>query len=135
MPQGGMGVGVGDYDCDGWLDIVKTNYSDQTANLYHNNGDGTFYDAVFQSGLGTTTKYLGWRVGLFEFDNDGWADIFMSNGHVFPEVDTGRLHVTFKERKIVYKNLGAGRFVVFFQAEDGIRDYKVTGVQTCALPI
>src|SRR2546430_9197263 len=46
------------YDCDGWLDIVKTNYSDQTANLYHNNGDGTFYDAVFQSGLGTNTKYL-----------------------------------------------------------------------------
>jgi enediyne biosynthesis protein E4 len=110
-PQGGMGVGVGDYDCDGWLDIVKTNYSDQTANLYHNNGDGTFYDAVFQSGLGANTKYLGWGVGLFDFDNDGWADIFMSNGHVFPEVDTRRLHVTFKERKIVYKNIGAGRFV------------------------
>lgn len=109
--QGGMGVGVGDYDCDGWLDIVKTNYSDQTANLYHNNGDGTFYDAVYQAGMGTNTKYLGWGVGLFDFDNDGWPDIFMSNGHVFPEVDTRRLHVTFKQRKIVYKNLRNGRFV------------------------
>ena len=108
--QGGMGVGVGDYDCDGWLDIVKTNYSDQTANLYHNNGDGTFYDAVYQVGMGSNSKYLGWGVGLFDFDNDGWPDIFMSNGHVFPEVDTRRLHVTFKEKKIVYRNLGNGRF-------------------------
>jgi hypothetical protein len=109
--QGGMGVGIGDYDCDGWLDIVKTNYSDQTANLYHNNGDGTFYDAVFQAGLGVNTKYLGWGVGLFDFDNDGWPDIFMSNGHVFPEVDTKRLHVTFKQAKTIYKNLGKGNFV------------------------
>lgn len=109
-PQGGMGIAVGDYDCDGWLDIVKTNYSDQTANLYHNNGDGTFYDAVFQGGLGANTKYLGWGVGLFDFDNDGWADIFMSNGHVFPEVDSRKLHVSFRQQKLVYKNMGNGRF-------------------------
>jgi hypothetical protein len=108
--QGGMGVAIGDYDCDGWLDIVKTNYSDQTANLYHNNGDGTFYDAVFQAGLGANTKYLGWGVGLYDFDNDGWMDIFMSNGHVFPEVDTRKLHVSFRQQKLVYKNVGNGRF-------------------------
>src|SRR6516225_1467052 len=108
--QGGMGVAVGDYDCDGWLDLVKTNYADQTANLYHNNGDGTFYDAVLQGGLGINTKYLSWGVGLFDFDNDGWPDIFISSGHVFPEVDTKNLHFTFKQRKILYRNLGNGRF-------------------------
>jgi ASPIC and UnbV./FG-GAP repeat. len=108
--QGGMGVAIGDYDCDGWLDIVKTNYSDQTANVYHNNGNGTFYDAVFQAGLGANTNYLGWGVGLFDFDNDGWMDIFMSNGHVFPEVDTRKLHVSFRQKKLVYKNMGNGKF-------------------------
>lgn len=108
--QGGMGVAIGDYDCDGWLDIVKTNYSDQTANVYHNNGNGTFYDAVFQAGLGANTNYLGWGVGLFDFDNDGWMDIFMSNGHVFPEVDTRKLHVNFRQKKLVYKNMGNGKF-------------------------
>jgi enediyne biosynthesis protein E4 len=109
--QGGMGVAIADYDCDGWLDIIKTNYSDQTSNVYHNNGDGTFYDAVLQAGLGGNTKFLGWGVGLFDFDNDGWADIFMSNGHVFPEVDTKKLHLTYKQRKIIYKNQGTGKFV------------------------
>src|SRR5258708_12948712 len=59
----------------------------------------------------TTLFRSGWGVGLFDIDNDGWPDIFMSNGHVFPEVDTRRLHVTFKQRKILYRNLGQGRFI------------------------
>ena len=108
--QGGMGVAVGDYDCDGWLDIVKTNFSDQTANLYHNNGDGTFYDAIFQVGLGGVTKFLGWGAGLVDFDNDGWKDIFMSNGHVFPEIAGHKLHVTFEQPKLLYRNLAGKRF-------------------------
>lgn len=108
--QAGMGVGVGDYDGDEWLDIVKTNFSDETANLYRNNGDGTFHDAVLQAGLGINTRYLGWGVGFFDFDNDGWKDIFMTNGHVYAQLVHHKLHVTYQQRKILYRNLGNARF-------------------------
>jgi enediyne biosynthesis protein E4 len=119
--EAGMGVAVGDYDDDGWLDIVKTNFSDDTSNLYHNNGDGTFYDATYKGGLGTNTQYLGWGIGLFDFDNDGWKDIFIANGHVYPEIDRHNLHISYKQRKILYKNRGNGRFEdVSMQSGPGI---------------
>jgi hypothetical protein len=108
--QGGMGIAVGDYDCDGWLDIVKPNFSDETISVYHNNGDGTFYDAAFQAGLGASTKTVGWGAGICDFDNDGWRDIFISTGHVFPEISGRKLAITYEERKILYRNLGKGRF-------------------------
>jgi len=109
-PQGGMGIGVGDYDCDGWLDIVKPNFSDEAINLYHNNGNGTFFDAVFQAGLGPNRKYVGWGAGFFDFDNDGWKDIFISNGHVFPEIQGHKLHVSYAQPRLLYKNQGNGHF-------------------------
>ena len=62
--QAGMGVGVADYDCDGWLDIFKTNFADDTSNLYHNNGDGTFSDLSFNSGVGINNNYVAWGCGL-----------------------------------------------------------------------
>src|SRR6266851_26358 len=68
--QAGMGVGVGDYDCDGNFDIFKTNFSDDTSDLYHNNGDGTFTDATFVSGVGVNTQYVGWGCGFVDYDND-----------------------------------------------------------------
>jgi hypothetical protein len=108
--QSGMGVGVADYDCDGHFDIFKTNFSDDTCDLYHNNGDGTFTDQTFVSGIGVNTQYVCWGCGFIDYDNDGWPDIFQVNGHVYPEIDQYHLDQTFKEPRIVYRNLGNGKF-------------------------
>jgi hypothetical protein len=108
--QAGMGVAVGDYDCDGWLDIFKTNFADDTCNLYHNNGDGTFTDVTFISGVGINNRYVAWGCGFVDYDNDGWPDIIQINGHVYPEIDGQDIGQTFKNPRLVYRNLGEGRF-------------------------
>jgi hypothetical protein len=108
--QAGMGVSTGDYDRDGWLDIVKTNFADDTTTLYHNQHDGTFSDATFSGHLGVNTTYLGWGVGFVDFDNDGWPDIFIANGHVYPEVDNKPVDSSYAQRKILYKNCRNGSF-------------------------
>ena len=94
--QAGMGVAVADYDCDGWFDIFKTNFADDTCNLYHNNGDGTFTDVTFASGVGVNNRYVAWGCGFIDYDNDGWQDILQVNGHVYPEIDSYHLDQTFK---------------------------------------
>ena len=109
-PQAGMGVAVGDYNRDGLLDIVKTNFAGDTDSLYQNLGDGTFEDHTYLSGLGINTRYLGWGVGFIDLDNDGWLDIFISNGHVYPEVDGSHLDAPYAEHKYVYRNLRTGQF-------------------------
>jgi len=108
--QAGMGVGVADYDCDGWFDIFKTNFADDTSNLYRNNGDGTFSDLSFNSGVGINNNYVAWGCGFIDYDNDGWSDIIQVNGHVYPEIDKYNFGETFKNPRLVYKNLGNGRF-------------------------
>jgi hypothetical protein len=108
--QAGMGVGVADYDCDGWLDIFKTNFSDDTPDLYHNNGDGTFTDVTFVSGLGVNTQYVCWGPTFIDYDNDGWSDIIHATGHVYPEIENYNLDAQFKVPRLAYKNLGNGKF-------------------------
>jgi len=108
--QAGMGSTVGDYDGDGRLDLFKTNFSDDTSTLYRNNGDGTFDDKTFPAGFGLNTQYLGWGVMFADVDNDGWPDLLLANGHVYPEVDSQHLGSNFREPKILYHNNGNGKF-------------------------
>jgi len=108
--QAGMGSTVADYNGDGKLDIFKTNFSDDTATLYRNNGDGTFDDVTYQAGLGLNTQYLGWGTMFLDFDNDGWPDLLLVNGHVYPEVDSQHLGSNFQEPRILYHNNGDGKF-------------------------
>ena len=109
-PQAGMGVSIGDYNRDGNLDIVKTNFAGDTDSLYTNLGDAVFEDRTYPSGLGVNTRLLGWGVGFFDMDNDGWLDILMSNGHVYPEVDKSKADLKYAEHKYLYRNLRNGRF-------------------------
>ena len=109
-PQAGMGVAVGDFNRDGLLDIVKTNFAGDTDSLYQNLGDGSFEDHTYLSGLGVNTRYLGWGVAFMDLDNDGWLDIFISNGHVYPEVDGSHIDAPYAEHKYVYRNLRNGQF-------------------------
>jgi enediyne biosynthesis protein E4 len=108
--QAGMGSTIADFNGDGHLDIFKTNFSDDTSTLYRNNGDGTFTDATAAAGLGLYTQYLGWGTMFFDFDNDGWPDLILVNGHVYPEVDSQHLGSNYKEPRILYHNNGDGTF-------------------------
>ena len=109
-PQAGMGVSIGDFNRDGLLDIVKTNFAGDTASLYQNLGGRNFDDRTYLSGIGINTRYLGWGVGFFDMDNDGWLDIMISNGHVYPEVDGSHTDAPYAERKYLYRNLRNGQF-------------------------
>jgi hypothetical protein len=109
-PQAGMGVSIGDYNRDGLLDIVKTNFAGDTDSLYMNLGDGSFDDRTYQAGLGINTRLLGWGVSFMDIDNDGWLDILVANGHVYPEVDGTQIDAAYAERKYLYRNLRNGQF-------------------------
>ena len=108
--QAGMGIAVADYDCDGWFDIFKTNFADDTCNLYHNNGDGTFNDVAFSTGVGINNRFVAWGCAFVDYDNDGWQDIIQVNGHVYPQIDSHNIGQTYKNPRLIYRNLGKGHF-------------------------
>ena len=109
-PQAGMGVTAGDYNHDGWLDIFKTNFSGDTSSLYRNTGKATFDDVTIPAGMGLNTRWLGWGCGFIDADNDGWVDIFLVNGHVYPEVEKLTTEAGYAQPKVLYRNLQNGSF-------------------------
>ena len=105
----GMGAAAGDYLHEGVHSIFRTNFSDELETLYHNQGKGQFQDVTVEAGLGHNTRFVGWGCGFFDFDNDGWPDLLLVNGHAFPEVDRLKLDIHYRERAILYRN-NRGKF-------------------------
>jgi hypothetical protein len=107
--QAGMGVAVADYDGDGLLDITKTNFSGDLTSLYHNDDGKFFTDVSLDAGL-RTRQLLGWGVAFVDVDDDGWRDVMIANGHVYPEVEGKQLGDTYRQPTVLYRNLGKGKF-------------------------
>jgi len=109
--QAGMGVAFGDYDRDGDLDLFVTNFSDDYNTLYRNMGQGIFRDVSYAAQVGFSSRqYLGWGTHFADLDNDGWPDLFVANGHVYPQVDDFEIGTSYRQGKLVYRNRGDGRF-------------------------
>lgn len=106
----GMGVDAADYAGDGHASIFRTNFSDELETLYRNRGGGNFDDVTSDAGMGQNTRSVGWGTGFFDFNNDGWKDLLLVNGHAFPEVDTLHIDVHYRDRAILYENLKNGKF-------------------------
>jgi len=108
--QAGMGLAVGDYDNDGRVDFHITNFSDDSNVLYHNDGDDNFTDVTFQTGLGEVSiPFLGWATSFIDYDNDGWLDLFVVNGHVYPAADTHQWGTSYAQQALLFHNL-KGKF-------------------------
>ena len=107
--QAGMGVGIGDINLDGSLDILKTHFADDTNILYVNNGTGRFKDHTLSSGLAVEVRYVCWGAGIVDLDNDGLPDIFYTTGNIYPEIEEKLPAYPFNTPNVLFRNLGNGR--------------------------
>jgi hypothetical protein len=109
--QAWMGIAVGDYDNSGRMSFHITNFSDDSNVLYHNDGDSNFTDVTFLAGLGEVTlPFLGWGTSFIDFDNDGWLDLIVANGHVYPVVDDHQWGTSYAQQALLFRNLKNGKF-------------------------
>ncbi|MFZ0633236.1 MAG: CRTAC1 family protein [Acidobacteriaceae bacterium] len=112
-PTASMGIAVGDDRNNGTLDIINTDFSDDYDVLYRNVGPLSFQDAAREAGIAEVTiPFLGWGVGFLDFDNDGWKDLFIANGHVYPQVDQHDWGTSFAQRPLLFRNRGDGKFTL-----------------------
>ncbi|MBM3265013.1 MAG: CRTAC1 family protein, partial [candidate division Zixibacteria bacterium] len=111
VARAGMGVDFGDYDRNGMLDLYVTNFSHEPNTLYRNNANGTFTETTFAAGLGNPTLlFLAFGTAFFDYDNDGWLDLFAANGHVIDNIEKFEQSITYAETNQLFRNTGAGRF-------------------------
>jgi hypothetical protein len=106
-----MGIAAGDYRNNGRVDLFNTDFSDDYDVLYRNDGGGNFTDVSYEAGIAeATVPFLGWGDAFLDYDNDGWKDLFIANGHVYPQVDRYEWGTTFAERPLLFHNLQGRRF-------------------------
>jgi hypothetical protein len=110
MEQAGMGVGIGDYDLDGHLDLFKTHFVGDTNGFYRNNGKGEFDDVTRPAKVGVETRYTSWGTGIADFDNDGHPDVLIVTGSVYPEVEAKLPQYPYRTTRVLFRNLGDGTF-------------------------
>ena len=125
--EAGMGTDFGDYNNDGQLDLTVSNYQTETNTLYHNHDSNFFMDNTIASGIAEVTHgYLGWGIKFFDYDNDGYQDIFVANGHLMDNISVLEKHVTYPQRNLLFRNLGDGKFANVMSLEDGLALKKVS---------